>query len=395
MRFPTITQLLTTALAIATVHGACIRRVCYFANWAQYGPTAETQYFAKDIDPNVCTHIVFAFAKLNGNKLAPIEWNDESSDGETGQYEMLANLKQKNPSLKNMIAVGGWSLGSDPFHHVVNSAASRTEFVTSTVKFLRDHKFDGLDIDWEYPANRGSPADDKHKFTLLLQQLRQAFDSEASGNNRLQLSAAVAAGKGEIDSAYEVAAISQYLDWINLMTYDMHGSDWESVTGHNSPLYPHGSGNTYSDQFNVQWAANYWAQKGAPKNKIVIGLPLYGRSFTLSSSNTGLGAPATAGHAGPYVRSEGYLSYYEICEIINKGATLHHISDQHAPYLVSGNQWIGFDNEDSLREKVQFVKDNGFGGTMVWALDLDDVKGKFCGKGRFPLANAIKDECSK
>lgn len=76
-------------MAIATVHGACLRRVCYFANWAQYGPTSNTQFFAKDIDPFVCTHIVFAFAKLNGNKLAPIEWNDESSDGTEGQYEQV------------------------------------------------------------------------------------------------------------------------------------------------------------------------------------------------------------------------------------------------------------------------------------------------------------------
>ncbi|CAG5122051.1 unnamed protein product [Candidula unifasciata] len=391
MHFLTITQLLATALAIATVHSACIRRVCYFANWAQYGPTADTQFFASDMDPNVCTHIVLAFAKLDGNKVAPIDWNDESSDGITGQYEMLANLKQKNPSLKTMIAVGGGALGSGPFQKVVNTAASRTEFVTTTVKFLRDQKFDGIDIDWEFPANGGSPAEDKHKFTLLLQQLRQAFDSEASGNDRLLLSAAVSAGKYTIDSAYEVPAISQALDWINLMTYDMHGSDWESETGHNSPLYPHGSG----DQYNVQFAANYWVQKGAPKNKIAIGLPFYGRSYTLTTSNTGLGAPASQGHSGPYVRSAGYLSYYEICEIIKNGATKNYINDQHVPYLVYGDQWTGYDNEDSLREKVQYVKDNGFGGVMVWALDLDDVKGKFCGKGPFPLANAVKDECSK
>lgn len=130
-----------------------------------------------------------------------------------------------------LIAVGGWNLGSDPFHQMVDTAASRTEFVTSTVQFLRQHKLDGLDLDWEYPGNRGSPADDKHKFTLLVQQLRQAFNQE-----RLLLTAAVAAGKATIDTAYEVAAVAQNLDWINLMTYDLHGS-WETVTGHNSPLY--------------------------------------------------------------------------------------------------------------------------------------------------------------
>jgi chitinase len=61
-----------------------------------------------------------------------------------------------NPSVKTSIAVGGWNLGSAPFTRMVATAASRQEFATSTVKFLRDHNFDGLDLDWEYPANRGS-----------------------------------------------------------------------------------------------------------------------------------------------------------------------------------------------------------------------------------------------
>jgi len=394
MGFLLVVLSLTLALAAHSVSGACQRRVCYFTNWAQYRTTPETKYTPDDIDANLCTHIIYSFAKLTGNRLAPFEWNDESTDWSVGNYEKATNQKQKNPNLKVLLAVGGWNLGSDPFHQVVNTAASRHEFVTSTVTYLRTHKFDGLDLDWEYPGNRGSPADDKHKFSLLIAELRQAFNQESSGSNRLLLSAAVAAGKGNIDTAYEVSTIAQNLDWINLMTYDLHGG-WETVTGHNSPLYKGAQDTGDNAHLNIDWAANYWAQLGAPKNKIVIGLALYGRSFTLSGSASGVGAPAAIGASGTYTREAGYLAYYEICELISKGAALHNINDQHVPYLVSGNQWVGYDSENSLREKVRYIKNNGLGGSMVWALDLDDFKGHFCGKGHYPLLSAIKDECSK
>lgn len=159
----------------------------------------------------------------------------------------------------------------------------------------------------------------------------------------------------------------------------------------NSPLLSPGA----NVNLNIEWVANYWAQQGAPKNKIVVGLALYGRSFTLTSSNSDVGAPASAGAAGTYTKEAGYLAYYEVCELLSKGASTHTIADQHVPYLVSGNQWVGYDNEASLREKVRYIKTNGFGGAMVWALDLDDFKGHFCGKGNYPLLSAIKDECSK
>uniref|UniRef100_A0A194AMZ5 Chitinase n=1 Tax=Pinctada fucata TaxID=50426 RepID=A0A194AMZ5_PINFU len=313
-----------------------------------------------------------------------------------GMYERFNKLKQQNPSLKTLLAVGGWNMGSAPFTRMVASDASRRDFATDTVKFLRTHGFDGLDLDWEYPANRGSPAGDRDKFTELLKVLKSEFAKEAqsTGNPQLLLSAAIPAGQSNIDTGYNVPEISKYLDLMNLMTYDLHGGSFEDETGHNSPLHqsPLDKGN--NTHLNVEWAAHYWVSKGAPKSKLNIGMPLYGRSFTLADpNNDGLYAPdrGNGGQAGRYTREAGFLSYYEICEMLKSGGTRHYLPDAMVPYVVKGNQWVGYDDPDSLKQKVDFVKKEGYGGIMVWALDLDDFSGS-CGQGKYPLLRAINNE---
>ncbi|XP_044759513.1 probable chitinase 10 [Coccinella septempunctata] len=365
--------------------------VCYYTNWSQYR-TKIGKFTPEDILPDLCTHIIFAFGWLKKGKLSSFESNDETKDGKTGLYERINKLKKANPKLKTLLAIGGWSFGTQKFKDMSKTRYARQTFIFSAIPFLRDRGFDGLDLDWEYPKG----GEDKKNYVLLLKELREAFDAEAQEikKPRLLLSAAVPVGPDNIKAGYDVPAVASYLDFINLMAYDFHGK-WERETGHNAPLYSPSSDSQYQKQLNVEHAANLWVKLGAPKEKMVIGMPTYGRSFTLANTaKYKVHAPSTGGgKEGTYTKESGFLAYYEICELLQNGASYVFDEEMKVPYAVYGDQWIGFDDEKSIRIKMNWIKESGFGGAMVWTVDMDDFSGTVCGgEVKYPLIGAMREE---
>ena len=126
----------------------------------------------------------------------------------------------------------------------------------------------------------------------------------------------------------------------------------------------------------------------------MLGLGTYGRTFRLANAvNNKPGDASTGpGSVGKYTGESGFMSYYEICDKISQGWTRVWEPEHKVPYIYNGNEWVGYDDTQSLTEKVAYIKKEGLGGAMFWALDLDDFTGTFCGQGKYPLINFVKSQ---
>jgi chitinase len=288
-------------------------------------------------------------------------------------------MKLYNPGLKTLLAIGGWNEGSTTYSDMALTKESRATFIQSAVKLLLKHEFDGLDMDWEYPGGRsdseGRP-EDKENFASLLVEMREEFDK-----SNLMITAAVSAGYLNVEQGLDIPTMARTLDYINVMTYDYHGW-WEghSFTGHHAPLYGSPQEEDVESpgyRANINFTINYYINAGAKRSQLLLGLPAYGRGFELANpADHGIYAQATNGiQAAPYTQELGYWGYMEVCDaVLLQSDDWTIVRDEYivAPYAFNGRNWIGYDDEESIRSKSQYILDMDLAGAMFWAIDTDD-----------------------
>lgn len=210
-------------------------------------------------------------------------------------------------------------------------------------------------------------------FSLSLQILRHAIETEHEPDSKwsLSLSLSVDPSAYRVINSYNLKRLAREVDFFNLKTYDLHGHwDEPMAAVHHSPL-------THADSpININTLARSWAEAGVPKNMLVLGIPYYGRSFRLQNPNMTMpGAPAL----GPGSDGGEGIPVNKICHLIRGGVQEQYIPEQKVPYFVMGDEWVGFDNLRSVREKAMLVASNHLGGVALWTLDQDDHRG-VCGE---------------
>jgi chitinase len=368
------TLIIILTFSFSFISASDFKIIGYYADWAIY---RNPKFFPKDINPKLVTHINYAFLKVETNGMVTLydrdadigyrdDWNTQRPYW--GNFYQLSQLKKANPHLKTLISVGGWTL-SDTFSEMAAHDESRQRFIEEIILFCKKYDFDGIDLDWEYPCfeeHQGQPRDKKN-FTLLLQELHEAAKKQSPP---LLLTIAAPAGPWHYKNI-EIAKIHHYLDWINLMTYDFNGP-WPdtTVTNHHSALYPTKQGNK---DLNVESAVRHYLEQGVPPQKIVVGMPLYGRSFAnVPPSKDGLFSPYSGRGTGT-TEEQGLRFFYDIKNNLSANAQLFWDDSSKVPYmyLPYSREWITFDDENSLRLKCEWLKKMGLGGAMVWELGLD------------------------
>ena len=382
-------------------------RIGYFADWN----IANRDFTVKSLHDNEAaqhlTRIMWAFGDIDPDGLCHIPENshnqpwelyqrrydaDESVNGQADDYEQalagglnqLRQLRERHPELGASLSLGGWNW-STYFSVAARTQESREKFVTSCLDlWLRGHLpehedepqggegaargvFDGIDLDWEWPGGDGHPdniehPDDPENFTLLVEEFRDQLD-DLSGETGEDYQLSVSLSGGPSPAGNYDGEIFDMVDFATIQGYDFAGP-WNKTTRHHSNLHvPHFD----PDANSVDAAVQRYLDMGAPADKLIMGVPAFGRGWQgVEGDEEGRGQPAEGPVENDY--DGPTMAFTDLEE--RKGRRF--FDDEAGAYWIyDGDEWWTYDNPDVLANKGEYVLDEGLGGLMVWNLDMD------------------------
>lgn len=293
----------------------------------------------RNIDPSYLDFVIYAFVEIssNGQLVVPAPTYLKS----------LVRLRESNPDLQVIAAIGGWA--ADGFSDAASTPTSRYAFSRNVQNLIKEYNLDGIDIDWEYPGSSASGIksrpEDKENFTLLLTALRDVLGPDT------WISVAGTGDSAYINRSAEIDKIAPLITHFNLMSYDFTaGETGERGQNHQANLF---DSDLSLPGYSVDNMINNLIDAGMPSEKILLGVPFYGR----------LGATITKSYdelRKSYINKDGYEYRFD--------------NDAKVPYLVKDGEFaMSFDNEVSIYLKAQYVRQNCLGGIFSWQSTFDQA----------------------
>ncbi|PTB67173.1 glycoside hydrolase family 18 protein [Trichoderma citrinoviride] len=349
------------------------KNVVYFADWSIY----DAAFLPQQLPAEDITHLLYAFAGIadDGSVISMDPWadeekmlsvpgrNDSQGPGDVhGAVEQVFLLKKRHRHMKTLLSIGGWNMSqSGKFGPVLNTSEGRTRFAKTAVNLLANWGLDGIDIDYEYPINEH----DARTFVDLLRECRKALDEYASLHSQRYhylLTAAVSAAQQHY-KWLDMPAIDRYLDAWHLMAYDYAGS-WDDETGDQSNVF-HDEANPSRTKSNSDQAVNDYVAAGVNPEKIILGIPLYGRSFL---NTDGPGKPYKGVGRGSI--EKGVWLYRDLPR---PGAVVDVNRKTIAAYSYDNatRELVTYDNMETTTLKAEYLVDKGLGGAVFWEASGD------------------------
>lgn len=247
---------------------------------------------------------------------------------------------------KVILCVGGGGANSRHFRDVTSNEVTRSAFVERVCAYVASNGYDGVEVNWEFPRSEG----DGSNLVKLVRELRGRLGKE-------KVVSVTVNGSRHGSEYIDVGRLRDIVDYFPVMTYDYHGK-WSKVSGHNAPLESY-----EGTEGDVRGGMMYWVERGLPREKMLLGLAFYGRSFD-------------AGGIGERFERSGATMYGEIALLRGNGYERRWDATARVPYLVAdgGGKVISYDDLVSLSMKVDYAKAEGFGGVMIWHV-AGDVEG--------------------
>ncbi|KAM0313290.1 hypothetical protein ACHAPQ_012074 [Fusarium lateritium] len=348
------------------------RVVGYYEGWA--AGRSCNDFMPEQIPLGVYTHLNFAFATVDPKTFEVLP----ASSSDVKLYKRLTSLKQQDPDLKVMIAIGGWTF-NDPgptattFSDIARSESAQKAFIKSLISMMSTYDFDGVDLDWEYPvANDRSGRDEDFKnFPSFLKNLKQALKSTGG---RDEVSLTLPASFWYLQH-FDIVALEKHVDFFNIMSYDLHGT-WDKTNKWVGPyLNAHTNMTEIKDAMNLLWRNNING------NKVVLGTGFYGRAFTATSPNC-LKPGCTYESGAPRQPCSNEISVMiqsEIVDVMKRTGRTPTLDKEAGVKILTfdSNQWVAFDDEDTFKIKADFAREQCMSGIMVWAVSQDVADGKY------------------